>query len=208
MDLTNELLREALGRVEVEGWDGAEGRALLERVRRSVVVPVVRRSGLRGPAADQAAADGWAAAWDALRRPTARTADNPGGMVWVAVRRAVASARREPTRGPSVERLMELGWEPTGPSPAADPLGMGAVVGAVVDRLVDNGWDRAAAGDAVAMLAETAIVPPAPTCTSACTSTASPTPTSTSCAAPEPNPGLSRRPRPRPRPARRPRPRA
>ena len=91
MDMSAESLRDALHRVDVEGWDGAAGRELLDHVRRAVVVPVVRRSGLRGPAADQAEATGWEAAWDALRRPTARTAQNPGGMVWVAVRRAVAS---------------------------------------------------------------------------------------------------------------------
>ena len=96
-------------------------------------------------------------------------------MVWVAVRRAVASARREPTRGDSVERLMELGWEPTGPLPAAEPFGTGVVVGAVVDRLVDNGWDRAAVVDIVAMLAETVIVPLNPACSSTCTSTSKPT---------------------------------
>ena len=90
MDMSAESLREALHRVDVEGWDSAAGRELLDHVRRAVVVPVVRRSGLRGPAADQAEASGWEAAWDALRRPTARTAQNPGGMVWVAVRRAVA----------------------------------------------------------------------------------------------------------------------
>jgi hypothetical protein len=91
MDMSAESLRDALHRVDVEGWDGAEGRELLALVRRAVVAPVVRRSGLRGPAADQAEATGWEAAWDALRRPSARTAQNPGGMVWVAVRRAVAS---------------------------------------------------------------------------------------------------------------------
>ncbi len=91
MDLSPEFLRDALHRVDLDGWDGIAGRQLLDHVRRAVVVPVVRRSGLRGPAADQAEASCWAAAWDALRRPTARTAQNPGGMVWVAVRRAVAA---------------------------------------------------------------------------------------------------------------------
>jgi hypothetical protein len=91
MDLSPESLRDSLHRVDLDGWDSPAGRALLNHVRRAVVVPVVRRSGLRGPVADQAEASGWEAAWDALRRPTARTAQNPGGMVWVAVRRAVAA---------------------------------------------------------------------------------------------------------------------
>lgn len=99
MDLSPEFVRDSLHRVDVDGWDSATGRELLDHVRRAVVVPVVRRSGLRGPAADQAEASGWEAAWDALRRPTARTAENPGGMVWVAVRRAVA-AEAEFTRMP------------------------------------------------------------------------------------------------------------
>jgi hypothetical protein len=103
MDLSPEFLRDALHRVDLDGWDGVAGRLLLDHVRRAVVVPVVRRSGLRGPAADQAEASGWEAAWDALRRPTARTAQNPGGMVWVAVRRAVAAEvefARMPDGGP------------------------------------------------------------------------------------------------------------
>ena len=91
MDLSAPSLRDALCRIDIEGWDGLTGRQLLHDVRRAVVVPVVRGSGLRGPAADQAEATGWAAAWDALRRPTARTALNPGGMIWTAVRRAVAA---------------------------------------------------------------------------------------------------------------------
>jgi hypothetical protein len=100
MDLSAEFLRDSLHRVDLDGWDSAAGRELLDHVRRAVVVPVVRRSGLRGPAADQAEASGWEAAWDALRRPTARTAQNPGGMVWVAVRRAV-SAEAEFARMPA-----------------------------------------------------------------------------------------------------------
>ena len=101
MDLSPQVVRHWLHLVDVHGWDSVAGRDLLDGVRRSVVVPVVRRSGLRGPAADQAEASGWEAAWDALRRPSARTAENPGGMVWSAVRRAVhaevASGRAMPS---------------------------------------------------------------------------------------------------------------
>ena len=189
MDLTAQCLRDALLHVELHGWDSDVGGQLLDHVRRAVVVPVVRRSGLRGPAADQAEASGWQAAWDALRRPTARTAENPGGMVWVAVRRAVA-AEVAPTRsspsvappvappdppGPqlalvapipearlrlvSLEHLMYSGWQPE--EPGSRVAGDGSVVAAVLDRLVDVGWDREDAADAIALLADHALRGPA-----------------------------------------------
>lgn len=197
MDLTAQFLRESLHRVDRDGWDSAAGSQLLDHVRRAVVVPVVRRSGLRGPAADQAEASGWEAAWDALRRPSARTAENPGGMVWVAVRRAVAAECgfvRSPGAGPvgararaasaagtaqcapltsgpgtprlallpppsrarpwlSLEALMDGGWQPAhaGAHPAEDPE---PVVAAVLGLLVDAGWDRAEAAEAIAIMAD------------------------------------------------------
>ncbi len=158
MDLSPQFLRASLQRVELEGWDGDAGRQLLDHVRRAVVVPAVRRSGLRGPAADQAEASGWEAAWDALRRPTARTAENPGGMVWVAVRRAIAA---------EADSARMLGGGPVGSTPDA-PAGEGAAPGArtppagrrethltlltppgrgagclSLDELMDGGWQPA-----------------------------------------------------------------
>ena len=194
MDLTAQCLRDALLHVELHGWDSDVGGQLLDHVRRAVVIPVVRRSGLRGPAADQAAASGWQAAWDALRRPTARTAENPGGMVWVAVRRAVAAevaptrspdpvaplaASPEPAPGPpgrqlalvapcpearlrlvSLDDLMDSGWQPQAPG-SGMARDAGPVVAAVLDRLVDVGWDREDAADAIALLADHALRGPA-----------------------------------------------
>ncbi len=166
MDLTPESIRNALHLVDLHGWDGADGRALLECVRRAVVVPAVRRSGLRGPVADQAEASGWEAAWDALRRPSARTAVNPGGMVWVAVRRAVA-AEGQLFRGPgpgsalgpspsvSLDHLVASGWQP-GCAPRADGEELGPAVCAVVAALVEAGWERLDAVDAIAIMADTA----------------------------------------------------
>ncbi len=126
MDLTPQFLRDSLHRVDLDGWDSAAGRQLLDHVRSAVVVPVVRRSGLRGPAAEQAEASGWEAAWDALRRPTARTAENPGGMVWVAVRRAVAA---------------ECGFtRHAGPRPVAPVLPGNALPGNASPGRVDTQW--------------------------------------------------------------------
>ncbi|HYN55835.1 MAG TPA: hypothetical protein VES03_01435 [Motilibacterales bacterium] len=185
MDLTAQCLREALLHVDLHGWDSDVGGQLLDHVRRSVVVPVVRRSGLRGPAADQAEASGWQAAWDALRRPTARTAENPGGMVWVAVRRAVA-AEVVPTRMPStaapigpqaphlalvapsgararwvsLDDLMDSGWHPGEPGPGITG-DAGPIVAAIVDGLVEVGWDRTDAADAIALMADHVLRGPA-----------------------------------------------
>jgi len=166
MDLTPESIRDALHLVDLHGWDGADGQAVLDLVRRAVVVPTVRRSGLRGPAADQAEASGWEAAWDALRRPSARTAVNPGGMVWVAVRRAVA-VEGQLVRGPemsralgtarsvSLDHLMESGWQPD-PTQPEDDEDLGPAVRAVVAALVETGWERGDAEDAIAIMADTA----------------------------------------------------
>jgi hypothetical protein len=87
--MTVDYVREQLALVDDLGWDSGPGIELLEHLRQGVVRPLVRRSGLAGPAADQAESSGWAAAWDALRRPSARAAVNPLGMAWVAARRAV-----------------------------------------------------------------------------------------------------------------------
>ncbi|MGB7962604.1 MAG: hypothetical protein WCF12_06540 [Propionicimonas sp.] len=89
MSLTQDRIREHLDRVDSEGWNGPAGRELLELVRREIVRPLVRRSGLSGLAADQAEATGWEVAWETLARPSTRISDNPGGMVWVAVRRSI-----------------------------------------------------------------------------------------------------------------------
>ncbi len=174
MDLSAPSLRDALCRIDIEGWDGSTGRHLLQDVRRAVVVPVVRGSGLRGPAADQAEATGWAAAWDAMRRPTARTALNPGGMIWTAVRRAVAAegaftrngevgaaVAGSPAIGPvgtrsvhrpdgvapprpgvlSLDHLMDEGWQ-CAAAGEPSPVDSGPVVTAVLDGLVEAGWER------------------------------------------------------------------
>jgi hypothetical protein len=174
MDLSPQVIHDHLVIVDRQGWDSPAGRALLEAIRTTVVQPVVRRSGLRGGAADQAESSGWAAAWDALRRPSAMTADNPGGMVWVAVRRAVwaevaggrcverrAAASISPAQGQaavplSLEAALQVGWEPAahGPDPRDTPIG--PLLHELVLGLVDVGWEADVVVDVIVSLADQA----------------------------------------------------
>lgn len=163
MDLSAPAVRSVLHDVECSGWECATAVAFLAELRLCVVLPVVRRSGLRGPSADQAEASGWEAAWDALRRPTARTAQNPGGMVWTAVRRAVwAEVQRDISRAAgramahreSLDHLLDSGWQL-----ASEPTSVpddGPLIDAVVRQLVAAGWEAAVAADAIAILADQA----------------------------------------------------
>lgn len=167
MELTQQLVREVLGSIADEGWNSARGRKLLECIRQEVVRPVVRGSGLRGPAADQAEASAWEAAWDALRRPSALTADNPRGMAWAAARRAVWAEQRHertvrsasdteaagvrPVHPVSLDRLVAAGWQPpTMPSPP----GPSALEARLVSELAGVGWDPVDAADAIAIMSE------------------------------------------------------
>lgn len=170
MDLTPQSLRDTLHQIDCQGWNNTAGRDLLDHVRRAVVLPVVRASGLRGPAADQAEASGWEAAWDALRRPTARTAANPGGMVWTAVRRAVwaevglaqkgrsVGTALEPDglcpRPLSLDQLVAAGWQLTEPQRALDEAD--DAQSRLVAGLIEAGWDRSDAADAIAIMADEA----------------------------------------------------
>jgi hypothetical protein len=174
MDLSPQVIHEHLALVDREGWDSPAGRALLEAVRTAVVGPIVRRSGLRGCAADQAESSGWAAAWDALRRPSARTADNPGGMVWVAVRRAVwaevagarglerqSAASAGPAEAPtawhlSLDAVRQAGWEP--PDPVRNPVDttIGPLLHELAQGLVAVGWEPELVVDLIVSLADQA----------------------------------------------------
>jgi hypothetical protein len=153
MDLTPQQIRDALALVDVHGWECAAGRDLLEAVRRGVVRPVVRRAGVRGPAADQAEASGWEAAWDVLRRPAVRTAQNPAGMVWVAARRAVhaevghrsRSARGLGERSLSartsrIDPVAAISAGPPGPTPTDNGS---AATQLSLDALLEHGWEPA-----------------------------------------------------------------
>jgi len=85
---TGRLLAD-LAVIDVEGWGGPTGTALLDFVRDDLVRPLVLGTGLRDLAAWQAEATGWEAAWEALSHPSLPAAASPWGVVWTAVRRAV-----------------------------------------------------------------------------------------------------------------------
>ena len=65
--MTPQDIHARLRQIDESGWDSRAARELLVAVRDCVAQPAVRRSGLRGPAAEQAEASAWAAAWDAAR---------------------------------------------------------------------------------------------------------------------------------------------
>ena len=142
MDLSPVSIRAQLVEVDAFGWDAPAGHALLESLRHGVVEPIVRRSGLTGAAADQAVATGWATAWDVARRPSMRTARNPAGMVWVAVRRAVWAEVVQGWEGPGGQRARPVDTVPSPPVQHAAEGALGSHLQAIVDELVDLGWDR------------------------------------------------------------------
>jgi hypothetical protein len=73
----------------VEGWDGPSASELLDHVLRHLVRPQVLARQLRGLAAEQAEATGWETACEILASPYLRTTENPLGVLWVAIRRAI-----------------------------------------------------------------------------------------------------------------------
>jgi len=83
-------LRAALSDVDRLGWDSAPGDAVLRYARTEVVRVAVSGARLRGPAADDAASTGWAAAWKILNKPGLRHEPSPWGLVAAAVRREVS----------------------------------------------------------------------------------------------------------------------
>jgi hypothetical protein len=160
VDLSASHLHRKLDLIAVQGWDGPVGTELLSDLRQHVVRPVVRATRLRGPAADQAEATAWAAAWDAIRRPTARTAENPGGMVWGAVRRSVAVELRQGdlvgllvgdssdlAQGAASSRSSSPVEPDAEPSPSLR-------LGLVIALLVEVGWEPCVIAEVVDHLAD------------------------------------------------------
>jgi len=172
----NDRLRADLALVREVGWEHPAATALLRFVREDLVRPLVIREGLRGLAAGQAEASGWAVAWETLRSPALGNASSPWGIVWTEVLREVraeavsaryctAPGRAWQVRGPSgqpprpscvsLDMLLETGSEPT---PASDPTdtvsGVGRVLGVVVDAMRDVGWDVSVATELVEAIGE------------------------------------------------------
>ena len=149
-------------------------------VRDDLVRPVVLDVGLRGGAATQAEATGWATAWEVLTDPKLRDAHSPWGIVWKAVMRAVRNEQiagtygvpprkawrlargtdtKTRTRPPvSLAELIDLGWEPEClPTQQHDELG--PILTSVVQAMTGVGWHASAAGTLVRLVAETVTRP-------------------------------------------------
>lgn len=75
--------------IDEQGWDGPTGRELLMYVRENLVQVQVSLVGMSGPVGEQAEATGWAVAWEMLRSPAIRSARLPWSLLRSAVRRAV-----------------------------------------------------------------------------------------------------------------------
>ena len=159
----NDRLRADLALVNEVGWEHPAATALLRFVREDLVRPLVIREGLRGLAAGQAEASGWAVAWETLRLPALGDASSPWGVVWTAVLREVraeavsaryctAPGRAWQVRGPSgqpptppcisLDVLLETGAESAVASGSTNTAsGLGGVLGVVVDAMCDVGWE-------------------------------------------------------------------
>ena len=77
-----------LGDIDRAGWNCPVADELLTYVRATVVRPNVAATGLTGAAAEQAEATAWEATWEALARPSLRSARSPWGVLWATARRA------------------------------------------------------------------------------------------------------------------------
>ncbi|WP_315092725.1 hypothetical protein [uncultured Cellulomonas sp.] len=150
--------------IDIEGWDGPTGTALLHYVRERIVRPLAISVGLRGAAASQAEATAWQALWVELTKPALRTATSPWGILGQVARRQLLGeivaarfatndrrawklelASRDGAAGPAVslDLLLEAGWEPTTEDP--DPSELIPVAGladAARRALMLVGWNE------------------------------------------------------------------
>lgn len=163
-----------LQQIDIEGWDGPTACELLAYVRENLVRIQVSAAGLSGPAADQAEATGWAAAWEVLTSAAIRTAAWPWSLLWISVRRAVrgewaagqyltkpraAWGLRENPDAPtwqhspvSLDSLLADGYEPA----AAVAEREQPILAGVVELLADVGWEPELAAQVVVRLADQA----------------------------------------------------
>jgi hypothetical protein len=166
-----EGFRAAMAAVDIEGWDGTVGRAVLRYARSEVVVAAVNARRLAGPSRDDAIATGWAAAWSAATTRAVRDASSPWGAVRAAVERAIGGSYVADRFGTSVR----TGWRRVSAGEAApivvpaEPLSMeraveqrtdhisvpsaaerlGRRLGWIRDALVVGGWTAVVAEDAL-----------------------------------------------------------
>ena len=181
LDTREGLIRELVA-IEKDGWGSPAAKQLLRYVRSHIVRPQVTAAGLSGPAAEQAEATGWAVAWETLISTPIRAAHSPWGVLWIAVRRAVlgelvscahlVSPRNgwraqgeHQTQGPagdhsfappvSLNRLVDLGWEPRAVDDAV--IGLGPRLDSVVEALVEVGWEKLPAQAVVEGVARAAV---------------------------------------------------
>lgn len=136
LDSREGLLDELLA-IDDLGWSSGRGEHLLGYVRAHIVLPQVVAAGLRGPAADQAAATGWQVAWEALNGSAVREIESPWGWLWVAVRRAV----RGELMGSLYLTNERNGWRARRPQGWVD-LDYRFDPPVSLTRLVETGWDR------------------------------------------------------------------
>jgi len=163
----HDQLRRTLARIDEQGWDGPTGRSLLEFIRQDMIRPMIVAMGLRGTAACEAEATGWAAAWEALCNPRLVEAEMPWSLVHAAARHALLgellAARyasgvhrawriRDAVRGSEfdprvmpVDDLTELLEAREDPADGARGL-LDAVLGPIRERLVQLGWSAASVG--------------------------------------------------------------
>ena len=149
--------------IDVTGWAGPAGTALLTYTRHTIVRSLAIELGLRGAAAAQAEATAWEDVWLALVQPSLRTAESPWGVVWGVARHSllteVVCARfgtspRKAWEQAAVERtngtkpmtaLSQLGPAEEPPATAdgnAAELRPTNVVDAAIEALVEVGWPQ------------------------------------------------------------------
>ena len=161
----------ALGTVDWQGWDGPAASALLRYARARVVEPLVNQRRLFGEPRERAIAAGWVAAWEALRSAGIRTANSPWGSVRLAVTRGIKGdfiAERYKMSQRQAWRHYAAGMEPAGlansiatisldyelangrdfPEPGRDDS-LGGHLELIRDALVEVGWHKELAGDAL-----------------------------------------------------------
>lgn len=154
-------LRAALDVVDVEGWGGPAGTAVLDYARQRVVRQLVSVRGFTGHAVDEAVTTGLSVAWEVLAAPAVRDSRRPWGVVWRAVDRALSAellaARHQcsPARAWRVAAVAEgaegvlfvddaprleqvLGQ----PAAVGHEQGLGRRLDAVTEAMVGVGWSR------------------------------------------------------------------